>query len=447
MALTERLLDFPAKTTPTPSDIVYVGDAANSFEEVKCTIAQIIAAYPALASIGGLTTVANKIIYTSGVNTYATADLTAFMRGLLGSADGAAVMAAIGALALAGGTMTGTLLLSGTQTADTAAATVAFVKNLVQNVQQPALVSTTANLAGYTYANGASGVGATLTAGGNGAFSADGVSPALNSRVLVPFQSTTFQNGMYVLTTVGTAGTPAILTRATDYDEPAEIQAGDKFAVLSGTLYAGTEFLQTATVTTIGTDPITFQQMGNASYLVKGNNLSDLANLGTALLNLGGGTAPTGTGALVRQNQPTVNQANLVGVTTVSNAAAGSLGEVVTASVLFASAVSLTSNVAANLTSISLTAGDWDVYGNVFCVFNVGALNAFASINTTSATLPDTSLVNGVENVASTTNAGFNTPVRRINVSSTTTVYMVVRAVFSSGTGSVCGNILARRVR
>ncbi len=38
MATTERLKDFPPKTDPTPSDIIYTGDAADSDNEVKCTI-------------------------------------------------------------------------------------------------------------------------------------------------------------------------------------------------------------------------------------------------------------------------------------------------------------------------------------------------------------------------------------------------------------------------
>ena len=35
----ERLYQFPAKTSPVPADIVYVGDSANSDNEVYCTIA------------------------------------------------------------------------------------------------------------------------------------------------------------------------------------------------------------------------------------------------------------------------------------------------------------------------------------------------------------------------------------------------------------------------
>ena len=120
--------------------------------------------------------------------------------------------------------------------------------------------TTTTNLSA-TYSNGSSGVGATLTATSNAAFSTDGVSPTLNSRILVKNQTTTFQNGIYTLTTVGTSSTPWVLTRAIDYDTTCEIQYGIYVPITSGTLYAGTAWQETATVTTIGTSSILFSQL------------------------------------------------------------------------------------------------------------------------------------------------------------------------------------------
>lgn len=81
------------------------------------------------------------------------------------------------------------------------------------------LASTTAALPSVTYNNGASGVGATLTATANGALAAqDGVTLIAGDRLLVKDQVAQLQNGVYTVTQVGTGGTPFILTRATDAD-------------------------------------------------------------------------------------------------------------------------------------------------------------------------------------------------------------------------------------
>lgn len=113
-----------------------------------------------------------------------------------------------------------------------------------------------------TYNNGTSGVGATLTAIVNGAASLDGISLALNDRVLFKNQTSTLENGIYTVTQVGSGGTPAIYTRATDYDEPSDIDPGDMVSALQGTVNASTFWVETSTVTAIGTDPIIFALFG-----------------------------------------------------------------------------------------------------------------------------------------------------------------------------------------
>src|ERR1043165_5949231 len=151
------------------------------------------------------------------------------------------------------------------------------------------LVATTANLTA-TYANGAAGVGATLTNSGvQAALSIDGVALSLTNRVLVKDQTTQFQNGIYTVTTVGTGATNWVLTRATDYDQAAEIFPGQIIPVTSGTVNANTSWLQTETVTTIGTDPIIFIPftLNGSSFLLKADNLSDVASASASRSNLG----------------------------------------------------------------------------------------------------------------------------------------------------------------
>lgn len=121
------------------------------------------------------------------------------------------------------------------------------------------LAASTGNFAS-TYANGTAGVGATLTASSNGAFSLDGEAGVSGARYLMKDQTTTYENGIYTLTQVGDGSNPAILTRATDFDEAADIDPGDIVPVLNGTVNASTAWIQTATVNTVGTDAITFSQ-------------------------------------------------------------------------------------------------------------------------------------------------------------------------------------------
>jgi hypothetical protein len=129
-------------------------------------------------------------------------------------------------------------------------------------------VATTANLTA-TYSNGSAGVNATLTnAGAQSAFTVDGVSPPINSRILVKDQNAnaTFQNGVYTLTTVGTGSTNWILTRATDYNDSDLIVPRVTVKVTNGTANSGKTWVQSKHVLTVGTDPIVFVARGDWSF-------------------------------------------------------------------------------------------------------------------------------------------------------------------------------------
>jgi hypothetical protein len=122
------------------------------------------------------------------------------------------------------------------------------------------IATTTADL-NATYDNGASGVGATLTnAGAQTAFSIDGVTLSAGQRVLIKDQTDAFENGVYTVTTEGDGATNWVLTRATDYDEVAEMGNGSLVPVKSGTQYPNTTWMQSTTVTTIGTDDIDYNK-------------------------------------------------------------------------------------------------------------------------------------------------------------------------------------------
>lgn len=127
----------------------------------------------------------------------------------------------------------------------------------------PVRAATTGALPSSNYSNGASGVGATITAAANGAWSSansDGVSIGLNDGLLVKNEGTALRNGLYILTQVGSAGTPWILTRQTDSDTWAEIAAA-VVTVMEGANHADQDFLCTSNLTggTMGTTAVTWQ--------------------------------------------------------------------------------------------------------------------------------------------------------------------------------------------
>ena len=155
------------------------------------------------------------------------------------------------------------------------------------NPKQAVYAATTVNLVG-TYSNGASCVGATFTITATGAFTLDGTTPPQGSRILIKNQSSGFQNGVYDLTTAGSLITSPVLTRAADYNSVANINSGDLIPVINGTVNGVTEWLQTSTVVNCGTDPLVFLQWAYnpSNFLLKANNLSDVANTNTSFNNI-----------------------------------------------------------------------------------------------------------------------------------------------------------------
>ena len=134
-------------------------------------------------------------------------------------------------------------------------------------------LATTAALPANTYNNGTSGVGATLTGNANGALSVDSTLTIVAERILVKNEVTGANNGVYVVTQVGSAGTPYILTRATDFDTVGtgvdQIDEGDFFLVTSGTANLNTAWVQqTAPPITIGTTAIVFQQFAAPTSMI-----------------------------------------------------------------------------------------------------------------------------------------------------------------------------------
>lgn len=178
----------------------------------------------------------------------------------------------------------GTVTLNADPITNLQAATKQYVDAIASGliVKLACYAATTGNLTATFVPAGTPGPGDTLTnAGAMAAFSTDSVSPPINSRILVKSQSTTYQNGIYTLTTVGSGAANWVLTRATDFDTAAEIQPGDFILINNGTLYASTAWIQTATVVTMDTDPILFSQFGASNVVSVTGTANRISTTGT----------------------------------------------------------------------------------------------------------------------------------------------------------------------
>lgn len=177
----------------------------------------------------------------------------------------------------------------------------------------------------------------------------------------------------------------------------------------------------------------------------------------------------TGTGSFVGSTSPTLvtptlgaasatslsfsSTSGIIGTTTNNNAAAGSVGELLSSTVLVGAAVAMTSTVSNDITSVSLTAGDWDVWGIVNASAAAGTTTSIVSgwISQTSATPPTApnggayAYLNLV--VPSTEPTYLYVGQMRISLAGTTTVYLSANITFAVSTLAAFGFIGARRVR
>lgn len=142
------------------------------------------------------------------------------------------------------------------------------------------------------------------------------------------------------------------------------------------------------------------------------------------------------------------------GTGTNDNAPTGYVGEFISQEVLVASAVSVLTATGTDITSISLTAGDWDLEGNACCNPASGttmtSFGAYIStVSSTAPTAPNKGAYNSVNGISAVGSSNFCLVTGRIRISiaATTTVYLGTFTDFSGSTMKAYGYISARRVR
>lgn len=135
----------------TPAGSIAATDVQAAIDELDAEKQPLDATLTALA---GVTVAANKLIYGTGTDTFATTDFTAAARTLLDDASTSAMLTTLGALPLAGGTMTGTLVLNGAPSSSLDAATKAYVDSVAGGVATTIPAGTLVPYAGYILPSG-----------------------------------------------------------------------------------------------------------------------------------------------------------------------------------------------------------------------------------------------------------------------------------------------------
>jgi hypothetical protein len=184
------------------------------------------------------------------------------------------------------------------------------------DVKQSVRAASTANVTVTYSATGGTSARGQITAAPN---TLDGVTLAANDRILLKDQSTGAQNGIWVVTTLGT-GANGVWDRATDFDADAEVTSGAFTFVTEGTTNDNTGWVLTTN------DPIT---IGGAS----GTALAWTKFSDSAAITAGAGLTQTGNtfDVVGTTNRITVNANDIdIAATYVGQTSITTLGTVTT---------------------------------------------------------------------------------------------------------------------
>lgn len=274
---------------------------------------------------------------------------------------------------------------------------------------------------------------------------------------------TSFTSG---ITKFGAGGLLGQATAGTDYQAP--VSGSGFVTAASGTLSSSWTVAPASSATSAQAVALTAGDFTGASgvaaaYTIRGgNNTGGGSGLGGNFV-ADGGTGPTNNGNVVLgatnamqivvgasgAQSANGNYTQIYRSKAVFTPTPGTLGESMNSLIASGSAVGLTTATPANVTSLSLTAGDWEVSGNInFSASTATVSQKSGGIGTTTATVPTdgTEVYSGVAMTLLSATDSITIPTKRINVSSTTTVYLVANCTFTAGSVSAFGALHARRL-
>lgn len=254
-------------------------------------------------------------------------------------------------------------------------------------------------------------------------------------------------------------GAPGLIPLPPLNQQPVIAGAGGKATQGGGSTNAGTIAGSTITVTggtgisVTGAPAYTVALQVPVTVADGGTNATSAS--GTALDNI---TGFSSTGILERTGAGAytfIANGQLPATATNNNAIAGNVGEYVSSIILAAGEVNI--NAVANITSISLTAGDWDVWGEPWFDNQTGSATVSGTVKfgvtPTSAVIPPTpgdnlsKMTIDATFLITSSNIAVGIIPCRASLASTTTYFLVGQATVSAGTAFAYGKLCARRVR
>jgi hypothetical protein len=344
------------------------------------------------------------------------------------------------------------------------------------DVKASCLLATTGGLPAYTYNNGASGVGATITGNAVGLLNIDSTAVTASARVLIKNESGPNApfNGIYIVTNTGNSTAAFQLTRSTDFDNGApsgEIPGAFTF-IETGATNADTGWVCTTdNPVTIGVTPVVWTQFSGAGAYTAGlglnlvggvfnvlvdNDTTEInlnnqvavkpsANLVTPNIGAATGTSLSLTGGVTANSVNTSGAistaANITGGNLLTSGMVSATGTIRGGNLFTAGFVSSTGQI---VTPSNITGGNITTPGSVSAVGNVTGGNLVTANNVVSNNVVTSNTITAGGNI---TGANLNTAGTVTAVTANITGNVNSGNILNSGIVTAAGNVTGGNIR